>query len=89
MCKNIFINKYKHLNIIEDQNNFLTKIKDLISHIVKFYEDNKMKPKIYLCNYVVGGNDKQLIIIITYDKYIFSIYNNIQRAQTRVGNTFL
>lgn len=48
MCKTVFIDRYEHSDIVKDWNNFLIKMENLKPYIVKFKEDNKIKPKIYL-----------------------------------------
>lgn len=81
MCKNIIINKYKYLYIIKAQNNYWIRIKDLKLYIIEFEENNIIKPKIYLFNYIVKTNNCLSIIVITiYNKYIFSTNNNICKA---------
>lgn len=78
--KDIFINTHKQLDIIEDQNCFLTKIEKLKLYIVKFNKNNGIKIKNYLVNCVVKDKKYCLIIIITYDKYIFSINDRVQKT---------
>lgn len=80
--KNIFIDKYEQLNIVEDFKNFLKKIEELKQYIVKFEKNGTIKNKIYLFNYVVYGNSCHSILIITHDEYIFSLNNGIQKAYT-------
>lgn len=46
-------------------------MKELKSYLVKFEKNGAMKFKVYLSDCVVGGNNWWLVIIITYDKYIF------------------
>lgn len=43
--------------MVEDWNNFLTKIKNLKLYIIEFEEDKKMKSKVYLFDCKVGGNN--------------------------------
>lgn len=52
-------------------------MKDLESYLVDFEEERSIKAKSYLNNFVIGNNIRELIIVITYDKYIFSINNRI------------
>lgn len=40
-------------------------------YIIEFEEDGTMKPKIYSDDYIIEDLNQQLVIIITYDKYIF------------------
>lgn len=63
--------------MFEDQSNFFNKIDDFKPYKVEFKKDNKMKSKIYLFNYTVGGNNQQLIIVIINAEYIFSTNDNI------------
>lgn len=53
---------------------------DLKSYVMEFEEYGKMKPKIYLSNYIVEENNWQLIIVITFNEYIFSANNSLNRA---------
>ena len=69
--KDIFIDKYKQWNIIENYKIFLNKIEKLKSYIIEFDKNNIIKPKFYLLNYTIKSHNKQLIIIITYNKYMF------------------
>ena len=57
MRKDVFIDGHKRLDVVEDRNNFLTKIEDLKLYMVEFEEDGKMKPKDYPSDCAVGGND--------------------------------
>lgn len=50
----MFVDGHKQLNIIKDHINFLRKIEELKSYIVKFNQDGAMKPNIYLFDCVVG-----------------------------------
>lgn len=53
ICKNIFITRYKHLDVVEDWNNILTRIEDLKAYIIEFEEDDKINPQIYPSNCAV------------------------------------
>lgn len=57
ICKDIFIDRYKRSDMVKDRNKFLTRMEDLKPYRVEFKEDGIMKPKIYLSNCVVGGED--------------------------------
>lgn len=52
MQKNL-INKYNKLDVIKDCANFLKLIKDKKLYIIKFEQDEIIKPKIYPNNCVV------------------------------------
>lgn len=75
--KYVVINGHEQPNIIEDYKVFLNKIKELKPYIVKFNNNSTIKPKLYPPNCVVGSNNWQLIIIITYNKYIFFANDSI------------
>lgn len=77
MYKNIFINKYKWFNIVENYANFLKIIKYLKSFVIKFELEKTMKLKIYPNDYIMKSLNQWLIIIIIYNKYLFSINNKI------------
>ena len=73
----MFINRYDRSNIVEDRNNFLTRIEDFKPYIVDFEKNSAIKPKIYLSDYEVGGNDRRPIIINTQDDCTFSANDGI------------
>lgn len=70
--------------MVEDCQKFLKIMKNLKLYLIKFEEDRSMKTKNYLDNCTIGNNICQLVIIITYDKYIFFINNEIQKIWTYV-----
>lgn len=45
--------------------------------MVQFFENGAMKPKVYLFDYVVKGENCQPIIKITHDEYIFFVNDDI------------
>lgn len=57
MKKNIFINRYKQSDMIEDYKRFLNKMKDLKLYLVEFNEYDTIKNKTYLLNYVIEGKN--------------------------------
>lgn len=56
-------------------------IEKLKLYIVKFYDNNIMKPKVYLFDSLVEDENYQLIIIITYDKYTNSANDGIKKPK--------
>ena len=52
---------------------FLEKMKLFLFYFVEFEKNGKILPKKYLSDYAVGEPDWQPIIMIKYDKGIFSI----------------
>lgn len=58
-------------------------------YIVEFDENGAIKNKEYFINYVVEGNKCQLIIIITHDKYIFSVNDRVWKVWTWEEDRFL
>lgn len=53
----MFIDKYKWLDRVEDQNLFLPKIEELKSYIIEFDTDSIIKVKEYSINYMIGGDE--------------------------------
>ena len=80
--KDIFLDKHKQSDIVEDCVNFLKKMEEYKSYIVEFFEDDAMKPKIYLFNYTISDKNCQAIIVITHNKYIFFGNNKFQKTKT-------
>ena len=80
MCKYVFFYGHERSDVLEDENNFLTKIEDLRPYMVKFEENSAMKPKIYLFDCEKRGDDGQPIIVITHDECTFFANDGIQRV---------
>ncbi len=70
--KDVFVDEYERLNVVEDYKRFFNKIKELKSYLVEFNEIYKIKNKIYLPDCIVDGEVCRPIIIIIYDECIFS-----------------
>ena len=77
VCKDVFIDGHKRLNIIEDCKNFLKKIKELKLYMVEFEKDGVMKAKTYLFNCVVERPNQCSIMIITHNECILFANNGI------------
>lgn len=69
-------------NVVEDCTNFLRKIKELKSYVVEFNKDGSMKPNVYPLDFAVKDKNQRSIMVITYDKYIFSTNDDLQKAWT-------
>lgn len=75
--KDIFVDKHEQTNIVEDHRTVFKRLEELKPYIIKFKKDSKIKPKIYSANCIIGKDKQQLIIVIIYNKYIFSANNEI------------
>lgn len=75
--KNIFINKYKYVAFIKNCKKIFKKQNKFKPDIVNFKKNDIIKSKIYLANCAIKKNKWQSDIIITDNKYIFSINNRI------------
>ena len=53
----MFIDGHERSDVVEDRNNFLTRMEDFKFYMVEFEEDGKIKPKVYLSDCAVGAND--------------------------------
>lgn len=51
----MFIDGHKRFNIIKNSTNFLKVIKDLKPYMVEIEEDETIKAKVYLDDYIVEG----------------------------------
>ena len=78
--KDIFINGYKQLDVVENCKVFFNKIIELKPYIVEFDKNSVIKPKVYPLDWVIRGNNWRLITVITYDEYTFSANNRIQKT---------
>ena len=76
----MFIDKHERSDVVEDCKVFLNKMEELKPYIVEFDKDGVIKPKVYLLNCIVSGNNWQPIIVITHDEYTFSTKDGIQKA---------
>lgn len=74
ICKNVFINRYKQANIIEDYKNFFKRLEEPKFYMIGFEKNGIKKPKIYFANCAIR---EYSIIIITHDAYIFFANNEI------------
>ena len=82
MRKDVFVDGHEQSDVVEDRKNFLYKMEELKPYIVEFDENGAMKPKVYLADCVIGGNNWQPVIVITHDKCTFLANNGIQKAWT-------
>lgn len=89
MKKDVFMDGHKWLDVMKDCKRFLNTIEEFKYYLVEFDKNGKIKDKIYLLCYIIGVEDRQLVIIIIYDEYSFSINDNIWKAWTRIGDIFL
>lgn len=55
---------------------FLSEIKSLLSYFIKFSNNKFMLSKIYLTNCIIRRSNQRFIIMIIYNKNIFSIYDS-------------
>ena len=76
----MFINGHEQSDVVKDRKVFLNKMEELKPYIVEFDEDGAIKPKVYLLDCIIRGNDRRPIIVITYDECTFSANNGIQKA---------
>lgn len=78
--KDMFIDRHKWPDVVKDCKVFPNKIEELKLYMVEFDKNDAMKPKVYPSNCTVGGNYWQSIIVITHNKYTFSVNNKIWKA---------
>lgn len=77
----VFLDRHERKDVIEYWGVFLEKMKVLLPYFIKFKKNGTILPKKYLKDYVVRGSDGQLIIMIIYDKSIFSTNNSYQKFE--------
>lgn len=87
--KDVFINEHERSDVVKDRNNFLEMMKDLKPFMVEFESDGSMKPKEYLPNCAVGGDERRPIIVITHNECTFSANDGKRQAWAQPGNSFL
>lgn len=63
--------------MVDNCANFLKVMEDLKFYVVEFQEDGTIKPKVYPDDCRIEGPNWRPIIIIIYDKYIFSANNDV------------
>ncbi len=85
----MFIHGHEKSNVVEDRKVFLEKIEKLKPYLVKFDENGTIKPKVYLSNCKVKGNNRGPILLITNDECTFSLNIGIRKAFAQKRNTFL
>ena len=89
ICKDVFIDRYNQVDVMQDCKNFFKRLKELKLYMVEFEEDSTMKLKIYPSDCTVRGDKWCSIIVITYDKYIFFTNNRIWKTWTWKRDIFL
>lgn len=67
---------------MEYKENFLLKLKLLLPYFVKFKKVGTILSTKYPWNYIVRDSDRGLVIMIIYDKNIFSTNNHQQKIWT-------
>ncbi len=82
VCKDVFVDGHEQSDVVEDRANFLKKMEELKPYMFEFFEDGAMKPKVYPSNCVVGGKNRQPIIVITHDECTFSANDGVRKAWT-------
>lgn len=85
----MFIDGHEQSDVVEDRSSFLKCMEDLKPYMAEFEEDGTMKPKVYPPGCIIGSEDYRPIIVIIHDECTFSANDGIQRAWTRIGDTFL
>lgn len=87
--KGVFIDGHERPDVVEDRNNFLSRMEDLKPYMVEFKENGTMKEKKYPLDCAVGGQNRRPVIVITHDECTFSANDGVRRAWTSQGDTFL
>lgn len=67
----MFVDGHERPDVIENCEQFLTRMKEMEPYLVEFREDGTMKEKDYLLDCAVGGENCRPIIVITYDDVHF------------------
>lgn len=75
--KDIFVDQYKQLDVVEDCVNFLKKMEELKLYMIEFKEDST---KIFLLDCIVEDENWQHIIMIIYDKCTFFANDSIWKV---------
>lgn len=70
--KNVFIDRHKKPDVIEDCKHFLQVINELEPCLVEFDKTGQMIPKVYHLDYEVGGDKRRPVIFITHHECTFS-----------------
>lgn len=56
--KDVFVDRYKQSNIVEDCKNFLLKMKELKPYMLEFEKDGTIKPKAYTFNCAIEEDER-------------------------------
>lgn len=76
----IFIDKHEGSDVIEYCKVFIWKMEELKPYLVEFEKNDAIKPKVYLLDCTIRGNNRSPIILINYDECESSANDRIQRA---------
>ena len=74
------MDEHEQPNMVKDCKKILNTIKDLEPYFVEFKEDGSMKTKEYLDDYVVRGDKRCPVIVITHNEYTFSANDGIWKT---------
>lgn len=74
------MDRSEQFNIVEDHLNILKEMKELKLYIVEYNKNGTIKLKTYFPDCTIDGENKQLIIMITHDKYSFFANNSLKKA---------
>lgn len=90
MCIKIYLWIGMNKQILwKDCENFLKKIEELKPYIVKLYKNGIIRPKTYPLDYAIGERNLKPVIVIIYDKCIFSIKDWVCRVWTQKRDKLL
>lgn len=78
--KDVFVNRHKRSDVIEDRKNFFKKIEKFKPYMVEFKENKIIKPKIYSLDCAVRRDNCCPIFVITHDECIFSANDRVRKA---------
>ena len=67
MKKNLFVDRHKQSDKIEDCKRLLNKIEELKLYLIELNENSKIKDKTYFLDCTISNKDHQPIIVITYN----------------------
>ena len=87
--KGVYVDGHERQDVVEYRERFIESLEELWPYIVEFEDDGTIVNKVYPENCVVGGLDRQPIILVTHDESTFSSNDGRRQAWTGPSRQFL
>ena len=87
--KGVYVDGHERQDVVGYREGFIKRLEELWPYIVEFEDDGTIVNKAYPEGCIVGGRDRQPIILVTHDKSTFSSNDGRRQAWTGPSRQFL